>query len=165
MRTLVYRKSRRERGREPERHKLHVAKGDTVRVIRGEHRGKEGKVLRVHPKQFRVVVEGVNVVKKHKRATGAPGSESGIIEFPAPIAASNVMLLDPKSGEPTRVRRRLDKVGPVERLAVRSGQPRPPVRRPSRRRVLACWTTISSGCALSSRSSSGSETRTRSRSS
>src|SRR2546422_4556700 len=70
MRTLVYRKSRRERGREPERHKLHVAKGDTVRVIRGEHRGKEGKVLRVHPKQFRVVVEGVNVVKKHKRASG-----------------------------------------------------------------------------------------------
>src|SRR5438874_421535 len=84
MRTLVYRKSRRQRGREPERHKLHVAKGDTVRVIRGEHRGKEGKILRVHPKQFRIVVEGVNVVKKHKRATGAPGSESGIIEFPAP---------------------------------------------------------------------------------
>src|SRR3989442_305070 len=73
MRTLVYRKSRRQRGREPERHKLHVAKGDTVRVIRGEHRGKEGKILRVHPKQFRVVVEGVNVVKKHKRASGAPG--------------------------------------------------------------------------------------------
>src|SRR2546426_7944239 len=111
MRTLVYRKSRRQRGREPERHKLHVAKGDPVRVIRGEHRGKEGKILRVHPKQFRVVVEGVNVVKKHKRASGAPGSESGIIEFPAPIAASNVMLLDPKSGEPTRVRRRLDKDG------------------------------------------------------
>ena len=56
MRTLVYRKSRRQRGREPERHKLHVAKGDTVRVIRGEHRGKEGKILRVHPKQFRIVV-------------------------------------------------------------------------------------------------------------
>src|SRR3989442_934468 len=125
MRTLVYRKSRRQRGREPERHKLHVAKGDHVRVIRREHRGKEGKILRVHPKQFRVVVEGVNVVKKHKRASGAPGSESGIIEFPAPIAASNVMLLDPKSGEPTRVRRRLDKDGTVERIAVKSGQPRP----------------------------------------
>src|SRR5438046_2549315 len=120
MRTLVYRKSRRERGREPERHKLHVAKGDTVRVIRGEHRGKEGKVLRVHPKQFRVVVEGVNVVKKHKRATGAPGSESGIIEFPAPIAASNVMLLDPKSGEPTRVRRR-PAAGGAGRSAARAG--------------------------------------------
>src|SRR5439155_292107 len=67
MRTLVYRKSRRQRGREPERHKLHVAKGDTVRVIRGEHRGKEGKILRVHPKQFRIVVEGVNVVKKQDK--------------------------------------------------------------------------------------------------
>src|SRR5205807_2709239 len=130
MRTLVYRKSRRQRGREPERHKLHVAKGDTVRVIRGEHRGKEGKILRVHPKQFRIVVEGVNVVKKHKRATGAPGSESGIIEFPAPIAASNVMLLDPKSGEPTRVRRRRDKDGAVERIALKSGPPPEPAPRP-----------------------------------
>src|SRR5256885_5527145 len=125
MRTLVYRKSRRQRGREPERHKLHVAKGDTVRVIRGEHRGKEGKILRVHPKQFRVVVEGVNVVKKHKRASGAPGSESGIIEFPAPIAASNVMLLDPKSGEPTRVRRRLGTDGTGGRVPATSAPPDP----------------------------------------
>src|SRR5712691_1605530 len=99
MRRLVYRKSRRTRGGEPPRHKLHVAKGDTVRVIRGEHRGREGKVLEVHPKRFRIVVEGINIVKKHKRATTAQG-ESGIIDIPAPIAASNVMLLDPKSGEP-----------------------------------------------------------------
>ncbi len=127
MRRLVYRKSRRTRGGEPPRHKLHVAKGDTVRVIRGEHRGREGKVLEVHPKRFRIVVEGVNIVKKHKRATTAQG-ESGIIDIPAPIAASNVMLLDPKSGEPTRVRRRRDKDGTVERVAVRSGQPIPRVR-------------------------------------
>jgi large subunit ribosomal protein L24 len=127
MKPLVYKKSRRERGREPARHKLHVAKNDRVRVIRGEHRGKEGKILRVIPKQFRVVVEGVNIVKKHKRATSAK-SESGIIEFPAPIAASNVMLLDPKSGEPTRVRRRHDKDGTVERIAIKSGQPIPRVR-------------------------------------
>jgi len=127
MKPLVYKKSRRVRGREPERFKLHVAKGDTVRVIRGDSRGKEGKVLRVIPKQFRVVVEGVNVVKKHKRATTA-GGESGIIEFAAPIAASNVMLLDPKSGEPTRIRRRKDKDGTVERIAIKSGQPIPRVR-------------------------------------
>ncbi len=129
MKPLVYRKSRRARAeaREPARHKLRVAKGDTVRVISGEHRGKEGKVLRVLPKKFRIVVEGVNVVKKHKRAA-TPNEESGIIEFPAPIAASNVMLLDPKSGEPTRVRRRLDKDGTVERIAVKSGQPIPRVR-------------------------------------
>ncbi|HWZ29675.1 MAG TPA: 50S ribosomal protein L24 [Gemmatimonadales bacterium] len=106
---------------------MHIAKGDTVRVIRGDDRGKEGKVLHVHPKVFRVVVEGVNVVKKHQRAT-TPEAESGIIEFPAPISAANVMLLDPKSGLPTRVRRRRDKDGTIERIAVKSGQPIPRVR-------------------------------------
>ena len=127
MKPLVYKKSRRVRGTEPKRFKMHVAKGDTVRVISGEHRGKEGKVLHVYPKKYRVIVEGVNVVKKHKRAT-TPQGESGIIEIPAGIAASNVMLLDPKSGEPTRVRRRTDKDGTVERIAVKSGQPIPRVR-------------------------------------
>jgi large subunit ribosomal protein L24 len=127
MKPLVYKKSRNVRGMEPVRHKLHVAKGDTVRVIRGDDRGKEGKILQVYPKQFRIVVEGVNLVKKHKRAT-TPQGESGIIEFAAPIAASNVMLLDPKSGQPTRVRRRKDKDGTLERIAVRSGQPIPRVR-------------------------------------
>jgi large subunit ribosomal protein L24 len=127
MKPLVYKKSRRVRGMEPKRFKLHVAKGDTVRVISGEHRGKEGKILHVYPKKYRVVVEGVNLVKKHKRAT-SPQGESGIIEFPAPIAASNVMLLDPKSGAPTRVRRQRDKDGTVERIAIKSGQPIPRVR-------------------------------------
>ena len=126
MKPLVYRKSRRVRGREPARYKLHVRKGDLVRVIRGDDKGKEGKVLHAYPKRFRVTVEGVNLVKKHKRAT-TPQGESGIIEFPAPIAASKVMLLDPKSGHPTRVRRRKDKDGTIERIAVKSGQtiPRP----------------------------------------
>jgi large subunit ribosomal protein L24 len=128
MKPLVFKKSRRSRTQpEPERHKLHIAKGDTVRVISGEHKGKEGKVLRVYPKEFRVEVEGVNIVKKHKRAASA-NEESGIVELTAPIAASKVMLLDPKSGEPTRVRRRLDKDGTAERIAVRSGQPIPRVR-------------------------------------
>ena len=126
MKPLVYHKSRNVRGREPVRFKLHVGKGDIVRVIRGDDRGKEGKILHVYPKTFRVTVEGVNLVKKHKRAT-TPQGESGIIEFPAPIPASKVMLLDPKSGEPTRVRRRKDTDGTVERIAVKSGQaiPRP----------------------------------------
>ena len=127
MRRLVYRKSRRERGTTPQRPKMHIAKGDTVRVICGEYRGKEGKILEVHAKDFRVVVEGVNMVKKHKRATTAQ-TESGIIELAAPIHASNVMLIDPKSGEPTRVRRRRDKDGTVERVAAKSGQPIPRVR-------------------------------------
>ena len=128
MKPLVYKKSRRARAQPvPERHKLHVAKGDIVRVISGEHRGQEGKILHVYPKKFRVVVEGVNIVKKHKRAT-TPQGESGIIEFAASIAASKVMLLDPKSGEPTRVRRRHDQEGKLERIPVKSGQPIPIVR-------------------------------------
>jgi large subunit ribosomal protein L24 len=127
MKPLVYKKSRKVRGTEPERHKLHLAKGDTVRVIRGEHRGREGKILQVYPKRFRIIVEGINLLKKHKRATTAQG-ESGIIEIAGPIAASNVMLLDPKSGEPTRVRRHRDKDGTIERIAVKSGQPIPRVR-------------------------------------
>jgi len=127
MKPLVYKKSRRVRGTEPLRHKLHVAKGDTVRVIRGDDRGKEGRVLQVNPKTFRITVEGVNIVKKHQKAR-TPEQESKIIEMAAPIAASKVMLLDPKSGHPTRVRRRRDKDGTVERIAVRSGQPIPRVR-------------------------------------
>jgi len=59
MKPLVYKKSRRVRGTEPKRYKMHIAKGDTVRVISGEHRGKEGRVLHVYPKKYRVVVEGV----------------------------------------------------------------------------------------------------------
>src|SRR5256885_12395259 len=104
MKPLVYKKSRRVRGTEPPRYKLHLAKGDRVRVISGDDRGKEGKILRVFPKKYRVLVEGVNIVKKHKRAAQA-GDEHGIVEMAAPIAAAKVMLLHPKSGEPTRVRR------------------------------------------------------------
>src|SRR5437762_12339721 len=127
MKPLVYKKSRtRPDAREPEHHKLHITKGDTVRVISGEYRGKEGKVLRVFPKEFRVEVEGVNVAKKHKRAAN-PNEESGIIELTAPIAASKVMLLDPKSGEATRVRRRGDKDGTVQRTAGKSGHTIPRV--------------------------------------
>lgn len=124
MKPLVYRKSRRKvKQRKATAHKMHITKGDTVRVLRGEYRGKEGTVLRVLPKQNRVVVEGVNEVARHRRAT--PTAEAGIVRFPAPIHASNVMLLDPKSGEPTRVRRKKDEDGTLERLAVKSGQPVP----------------------------------------
>ena len=106
-----------------------IKKGDKVIVTKGRDKGKQGEVLRVIPDDNRAVVQGVNVVKKHKRATN-PQKESGIIELAAPIAASNVMLLDPKSGEPTRVRRRRDKDGTIERIAVKSGQaiPRPRAR-------------------------------------
>jgi large subunit ribosomal protein L24 len=80
-------------------------------------------VLRVHPKSGRVTVEGVNVVKRHRKATQT--TEAGIIEFPAPIHHSKVMLVDPKTGAPTRIRRRVDEDGTLERIAVKSGEPIP----------------------------------------
>ena len=104
-----------------ERVKLRVKKGDTVRVMRGEDKGKEGKVIRVYPKTGRLTVEGVNIVKRHRKARRAE-EQSGIIDFPAPIHASNVMLLDPKSGDPTRLRVRIDEDGTKERIAVKSGE-------------------------------------------
>ena len=134
MRILKYRKTDRPRPVNKKRHadnaervRLHVTKGDTVRVVRGDDKGKEGKVTRVYPKTGRVIVEGVNIVKKHRRARNAD-EQSGIMEMPAPIHASNVMLLDPKSGEPTRVRRQIDEDGTKERIAVKSGEALPRTR-------------------------------------
>jgi len=109
------------------RPKLHVTKGDTVVVISGDDKGKRGKVLRAYPKKGKVVVEGVRVVKRHRKAR-QQGEESQIVEFPAPIPASKVMLIDPKEDRPTRVRRRVDDDGTVERIAVRSGEPVPRTR-------------------------------------
>jgi len=123
MKPLVYKKRRRERNQPIVRVRLHVTKGDTVQVISGDDKGKRARVLRVYPKTGRVTLEGVNIVKRHKKATQT--TEAGILEFPAPIHHSKVMLVDPKSGAPTRIRRRIDKDGTVERIATRSGQPIP----------------------------------------
>jgi large subunit ribosomal protein L24 len=124
MKPLLYKRSRRVVTQPlAQAVKTHITKGDTVRVIRGDQKGQEGKVLKVLPRKNRVVVDGINVVKRHKRASAQ--GDGGIIQFPAPIHLSNVMLLDPKSGEPTRVRRKVDKDGTVERMAVSSGQPIP----------------------------------------
>ncbi|HSQ28248.1 MAG TPA: 50S ribosomal protein L24 [Gemmatimonadaceae bacterium] len=106
---------------------MHVAKGDTVRVMRGDDKGKEGKIIRVYTKTGRVTIEGVNIVKRHRRAR-TPDEQSGIVDFPAPIHASNVMLLDPKSGNPTRIRRQIDEDGTKERIAVKSGEAIPRAR-------------------------------------
>jgi large subunit ribosomal protein L24 len=123
MKPLVYKKAKRVRHQAPVRQRFHVTKGDTVQVISGDDKGKRGKVLRVHPKTGRVTVQGINIVKRHQRQT--PTAEAGIIEREAPIHHSKVMLLDPKSGTPTRVRRRIDADGTVERIATRSDQPIP----------------------------------------
>lgn len=135
MRILTHRKTAGERSRirhahNVEHERLHVIKGDRVRVMRGDDKGKEGKVLRVYRKTGRVTVEGVNIVRKHRKAQRAE-EESQIMEMPAPVHASNLMLLDPKSGAPSRTRARVDTDGTKERISVKSGDaiPRPVARK------------------------------------
>lgn len=79
-----------------------IRKGDRVVVIRGDDKGKQGKVVRVLPDRDMVVIEGVNLVKKHRAAT--PQRPGGILEVEAPLHASKVMPLDPSTGKRTRVR-------------------------------------------------------------
>ncbi|KGA98305.1 50S ribosomal protein L24 [Alkalihalobacillus alcalophilus ATCC 27647 = CGMCC 1.3604] len=81
---------------------MHVKKGDTVKVISGKDKGKQGVILEAFPKKNRVLVEGVNFVKKHAKPS-QDNPQGGILTQEAPIHASNVMPVDPKSGEPTRV--------------------------------------------------------------
>jgi len=123
MKPLVYKKAKRVRHKPPVRMRLHVTKGDTVQVISGDDKGKQGKVIQVFPKTGRIKIQGINLIKRHLRAT--PTVEGGIVEREAPIHHSKAMLVDPKSGEPTRVRRRVDTDGTVERIAVKSDQPIP----------------------------------------
>jgi large subunit ribosomal protein L24 len=129
--TLKHRKREGERNarrhaRNAERVKTKITKGDTVRVMRGDDKGKEGKVLRVFLKKGRATVEGVNIVKRHRKAR-RPEEQGGIIDMPAPVHLSNLMLLDPKSGEPTRVRARIDTDGTKERVSAKSGDAIPRV--------------------------------------
>ena len=81
---------------------MQIKTGDKVVIISGKDKGKEVVVLAAHPSKNKVVVEGVNVVKKHVRPSQM-NPDGGIVEFEAPIHASNVMIVDPKSGKPTRV--------------------------------------------------------------
>jgi large subunit ribosomal protein L24 len=106
---------------------IHVTTGDTVKVLRGDDKGHVGKVVRVYRKTGRVVVEGANFVKRHRKARTAE-EQGGIVSFEAPIHASNVMLLDPKNDAPTRTRRRIDTDGTKERISVKSGDAIPRVR-------------------------------------
>jgi large subunit ribosomal protein L24 len=134
MRILKYKKTDRARHKGQKRHaqnservKLHVTTGDTVKVLRGDDKGHVGKVVRVYRKTGRVVVEGANFVKRHRKARTAE-EQGGIVSFEAPIHASNVMLIDPKSDAPTRTRRRVDADGTKERLSVKSGEAIPRAR-------------------------------------
>jgi len=101
--------------------KTHIKKGDQVMVISGESKGQKGRVLEVDREKTRAIVEGVNMVSKHtKPNTKAP--QGGIIKKEAPIHLSNLMLIDPTSGKPTRVGKRLNEKDKLVRYSKKSGE-------------------------------------------
>lgn len=101
-----------------------IVKGDRVKVIRGNYRELEGTVLEVLPDTDRVRVEGVSRRKRHTRPS-QQDPDGGIITFEAPIHMSNVMLIDPATEEPSRVRIRVEEDGVKERISVKGGNPIP----------------------------------------
>jgi large subunit ribosomal protein L24 len=101
-----------------------IRKGDLVVVISGKNKGKQGKVARVFAEMDLVVVEGVNLMKRHMRPT-TKNPSGGILEREQPLHACKVMLVDPKSGKPTRVRFKTDEKGHKIRVAVKSGEDLP----------------------------------------
>ncbi len=101
--------------------KLHVKKGDTVHVISGEYKGQKGRVLEVLIKKNRAIVEGVNMVSKHTKPN-AQTPQGGIIKKEAPVHLSNLLLVDPSTGEPTRIGRKADDNGKLVRYAKKSGE-------------------------------------------
>ena len=101
--------------------KLHITKGDTVKVIAGDDRGKEGRVLSVEASKNRALVEGVNIVTKATKPN-AQHPQGGLIKKEAPINISNIALVDPKSGKPTRIGFKIDEKGKKVRISKKSGQ-------------------------------------------
>ncbi|OKL39048.1 50S ribosomal protein L24 [Pontibacter flavimaris] len=101
--------------------KLHVKTGDTVKVIAGDDRGKTGRIIAVNAEKQRVTIEGLNMVTKHQKPS-AQNPQGGINKVEAPIHASNVMLVDPKSGETTKAARRKNSEGKTERYSKKTGE-------------------------------------------
>lgn len=101
--------------------KLKIRKGDLVQIISGDSKGKQGKVLEVITKNSRALVEGANIVSRHTKPNAA-NPNGGIIKKEAPIHISNLMLIDAKSGKPTRVGRKLNADGKLVRVAKKSGE-------------------------------------------
>lgn len=99
-----------------------IQKGDTVRVMSGEFRGEEGTVRTVLPKEGRVVISGVNLVKRHQRPTGRVRTQAGIIEFEAPIYLGKVVLICPNCKKATRPRVRHNEAGKKVRVCGECGQ-------------------------------------------
>ena len=101
--------------------KLHIKKGDMVYVNAGDNKGQQGKVLEVDPSKQRAIVEGVNLCKKATKPN-AKNPQGGIVEQEALIHISNLQVLDPKSGKPTRIGRKADAKGKLVRYAKKSGE-------------------------------------------
>lgn len=101
--------------------KAHVKKGDTVMVISGKDAGKKGKVLTVLPKEKRVVIEGINIVKRHTKPTQA-APQGGIVEKEGTVASSNVMLFCRKCNKPTRISKKLMNDGTFARQCKHCGE-------------------------------------------
>ena len=101
--------------------KIHIRKGDTVIVITGESKGQKGRVLEVDRDKERAIVEGVNTVSKHTKPN-AKSPQGGIIKKEAPVHISNLMLVDPASGKPTRIGRRLNDKNKLVRYSKKSGE-------------------------------------------
>ncbi|MRH44845.1 50S ribosomal protein L24 [Aquibacillus halophilus] len=99
---------------------MHVKKGDKIQVISGKDKGKQGEILEAYPKKERVLVEGINIIKKHAKPS-QDNPQGGILNREASIHVSNVMPIDPKSGEPTRVGFEV-RDGKKVRIAKKSGE-------------------------------------------
>jgi len=100
---------------------MKLKKGDKVMVMAGKSKGQSGTIARIFRDENRVLLDGINLVKRHRRAN-RQGGKGQIVEMPLPIHASNVMIVDPKSGKPTRIKITRGKDGTRVRVAVKSGQ-------------------------------------------
>jgi len=100
---------------------MHVVKNDTVKILTGKYSGKTGKVLKVFPDENRLIVEGVNIIKKHTKPS-QKNQQGGIIEKESSIHVSNVMVIDPKTNEPTRVGYKFLEDGSKVRISKKSGE-------------------------------------------
>jgi large subunit ribosomal protein L24 len=101
--------------------KLHIKKGDTAFVNAGEYKGQKGRVLEVIRSKNRAIVEGINMISKHTKPN-AQNPDGGIVKKEAPIHLSNLMLIDPTSGEPTRIGRKENDKGKLVRYSKKSGE-------------------------------------------
>ncbi len=101
--------------------KIYIKKGDTVKILTGNDKGKTGKVLEIITSNYRAIVEGMNMVTKHVKPS-AEKPEGGLINTEAALHISNLMLVEPASGEPTRVGRKLNADGKNQRYSKKSGE-------------------------------------------